>query len=257
MMYWITFVQYLFLITVQTLCSMKADGFTVMFLYPAPGNLNQSEMHLNSELLFKEYALIYFKDGMKVLEIGPSGIPSPYQKLVNNPTITWHTLDLYNSYPNITYVSGEEYNYPIDRDAYDLVVSGQVIEHVKKIWLWLDEIKRIVRKDGIIIIINPVSWPYHAHPVDCWRIFPDGMKALCEQSNLNVLFCEYKSIEAEHFATTKTPTVPGQSYPLLNYRGRISFIRIWNSILYCIPGIRKFRVPIEVAYDTISILNKS
>ncbi len=210
-------------------------------------------MHLNSELLFKKYALGYFKDNIRVLEIGPAGIPSPYQKVIDNPTIVWHTLDLYSSYPGITFVSEKEYDYPIETGSYDLIVSGQVIEHVKKIWLWLNELKRLVKPDGTIIIVNPVSWPYHAFPVDCWRIFPDGMKALCEQCSLNPILCEFESIEATHFERTATPTVPGQSYALQNQKNRIPYIKIWNSLLYYIPLIRKFRIPIEVAYDTITI----
>jgi SAM-dependent methyltransferase len=210
-------------------------------------------MHLNSELLFRKYALQYFKDNMRVLEIGPAGIPSPYQKAIDNPSIVWHTLDIYSSYEGITYVSEKEYEYPIEAGSYDLIISGQVIEHVKKIWLWLAELKRIVKTDGAIIIINPVSWPYHAYPVDCWRIFPDGMKALCEDCNLNVVFCEYESIEAIYFEKSATPIVPGQSYALQNQKKRIRYIKIWNFVLNCIPLIRKFRIPVEVAYDTITI----
>lgn len=210
-------------------------------------------MHLNSELLFQKYAPGYFTNGMKVLEIGPAGIPSVYKTIVNNSTITWDTLDIYDSYEGLTYVSKNEYNYPVESESYDLIISAQVIEHVKKIWLWLNELQRIVRKDGVIILINPVSWPYHPNPVDCWRIFPEGMKALCEQYELKILLCEFESLEALDFQNTKTPTLPGQSYALSNLKKRIYFIRIWNSILYFFPLIRKFRIPVEVAYDTITI----
>ena len=210
-------------------------------------------MHLNSELLFNKYGSAYFKDNMRVLEIGPADIPSPYQKTINNPSITWHTLDLYSSYEGITYVSEKEYEYPIETGSYDLIISGQVIEHVKKIWLWLAELKRIVKADGTIIIINPVSWPYHTYPVDCWRIFPDGMKALCEECNLKAILCECESLEATHFEKTATPIVPGQSYALQNQKKRIQYVKFWNSVLFYIPLIRKFRIPVEVAYDTITI----
>jgi len=210
-------------------------------------------MHLNSQLLFEKYALGYFSDGIRVLEIGPAGIPSPYQKMVNNPSITWHTLDLYHSYEGITYVSDKEYDYPIDTGSYDIIVSGQVIEHVKKIWLWITELKRIAKRNGSIIIVNPVSWPYHAFPFDCWRIFPDGMRALCDHCDLSIVVCESESIEAAHFEKTATPTLPGQSYALQNQKKRIHYIKVWNSILYFIPLIRKFRIPVEVAYDTITI----
>ncbi len=214
-------------------------------------------MHLNSELLLKKYALGYFKDNLRVLEIGPAGIPSAYQKMVNNPTLVWHTLDLHESFPGITYISKEEYNYPVESESYDIIISGQVIEHVKKIWLWLDELKRILRKNGTMIIVNPVSWPYHAFPVDCWRIFPDGMKALCEQTNLVVILCEFESIEAQHFSNSLTPTIPGQSYTYLSQKKKITLVKFWNGLIHYIPIIRKLKVPIEVAYDTITVVTKN
>ena len=213
-------------------------------------------MHLNSELLFKKYALSYFKNNLKVLEIGPAGVPSAFQRMVNNPTITWHTLDLYKSAPGITYVSDKEYDYPVKAEEYDLIISGQVIEHVKKIWLWLAELKRMVRSEGVIVIINPVSWPYHAYPVDCWRIFPDGMIALCDHCNLTVSLCEFESLEAGHFFTTKTPTLPGISYTFLDQKKKILFVKLWNGFIHYIPVVRKLKIPVEVAYDTITIAKK-
>jgi len=214
-------------------------------------------MHLNSELLFSKYGMDFFKDDIKVLEIGPSGVPSPYQTLVNNKTIIWHTIDLYKSHSNITYVSNEEYNYPIKSEAYDIIISGQVIEHVKRIWDWMKELKRLVKKDGIIIIINPVSWPYHEYPVDCWRIFPDGMKALCEYCELEVVLSHFESIEAEQFINTYTPTIPGQSYTFLNMPRRTRLVKIWNALIHFLPFFNRLKIPLEVAYDTISIVKKS
>ena len=47
-----------------------------------------------------------------------------------------------------------------------------------------------------MIIINPVSWPFHEVPVDCWRIYPDGMKALLEDTSLRVVASRFESLEA-------------------------------------------------------------
>jgi SAM-dependent methyltransferase len=213
-------------------------------------------MHLNSELLFRKHALKHFKESSSVLEIGPSGVPSVYQKIVAGTSIHWDTLELYDTYPGITYVSQHEYKYPVEDNKYDIVVSGQVMEHVKKIWTWLEELKRITKPNGIIIIINPVSWPYHEFPVDCWRIFPEGMKALAETTGLNVIFSEFASLEAEAFKSTFTPTVPGESYTFLDRSKQIHLVRIWNASIHYLPIIKKLKVPVQVAYDTLTIFQK-
>src|SRR3954463_14610157 len=140
-------------------------------------------MHTNSRLLFEQYAVPWFKPTMRVLEIGPDSFPSTYRQLVRDESLEWHTIDMYDS-PKLTYPNSGEYSFPIADESYDVVLSGQVIEHVRKPWLWLPELARVTKVGGLVITINPVSWNYHEAPYDCWRIFPEGMKALCEDSSL-------------------------------------------------------------------------
>lgn len=222
-------------------------------------------MHLNSELLFRKYFPKYFKPNMKVLEIGPAGIPSAYSKIVNDPTIQWDTLDfestkfIASSTSNLTYRIKEPYVFPIPDNTYDIVLSGQVIEHVQEIWTWMNELKRVTKNKGIIFTINPVSWPYHEAPIDCWRIFPLGISALAKYCNLEVVHCTFESIELEQLIQKHKyiPRIPGQSYnygkSIFNVNSKI----IWNRIIRLIPFVKKIlTIPIEVSYDTISILRK-
>ena len=213
-------------------------------------------MHLNCELIFKKYGSPYFKDNLKVLEIGPAGIPSIFNKIINNSTITWHTLDI-ASYEGLTYSSEDEYNYPIPEDSYDIILSGNVIEHVKHIWKWMRELKRISKKEGSIIIINPISWPYHEAPVDCWRIYPEGMKALCEEVGLNVKFCFWGTLEKE--LLNNMPSYPGMSYSYGYHPGYIKYIKYvmkWNKFVKWLPKFRALQIPLPIAYDMITVASK-
>ena len=63
-------------------------------------------------------------------------------------------------------MSKEEYSYPIEDNAFDIVFSGQLMEHVRNICRWVDELKGITKNNGLIIIISPISWSYHEAPVD-------------------------------------------------------------------------------------------
>jgi len=151
-------------------------------------------MHLNSKLLFEKYAKYLFKPGMRVLEIGPDGFPSTYRKIVNDNKIEWETLDMYVS-EKLTYSSTSEYQFPIPSDTFDIILSGQVIEHVRKIWLWIKEVARVCRPGGLVVTVNPVSWQFHEFPVDCWRIYPEGMKALYEDAGLVMKMSHFDSLE--------------------------------------------------------------
>lgn len=201
-------------------------------------------MHDNSLLLFKKYAEAYFHDNYRVLEIGSTFAHSAYRKALLPRKGTWETLDIQQNTGAMHY-SENEYSYPIKDNEYDIVIAGQVLEHVKKLWLWIHELKRITAPNGYIILINPISWPYHEAPVDCWRAYPEGMHALCEEANLDIILSKCESAEASLYGRTRAG------------KGRVS-TSIKSRIKYCLlKPVSFFGYPIPVSYDTITIAKKT
>ena len=196
-------------------------------------------MHTNSLLLFNKYAASLFAPGAKVLEIGPDGFPSTYRRAIG-VSCEWHTIGLKED-GRLTYRASGEYDYPVEADSYDIVLSGNVIEHVRKPWRWMPELVRLAKPGGLVITINPVSWTYHEAPVDCWRIYPEGMRALCEESGLRLLVCQFESLETPHFKRFS----PGVSAEYQAPRKRF-FFRLFGPLGF----------PVERAYDTITIAQK-
>jgi SAM-dependent methyltransferase len=91
--------------------------------------------------------------------------------------------------PNVDVVSKDSYRYPFEDGKFDVVISGSTIEHVKDIFSWIKELVRITKNGGLICVVGPtVLRIQHRHPVDCWRIYPDGMRYLLgEVANVEVL----------------------------------------------------------------------
>jgi SAM-dependent methyltransferase len=81
-----------------------------------------------------------------------------------------------------------EYSLGCEDGVFDVVFSLNVAEHVRKIWKWVAELKRVTRPGGTLIFVSPVSWPYHESPYDCWRIFPEGYRALFDEVGLEYVF---------------------------------------------------------------------
>jgi SAM-dependent methyltransferase len=225
-------------------------------------------MHLNSQLLFEKHAKSFFKNDMKVLEIGADQLPTWYSRTVNKPSIDWYTLDIKTHWDtldignnkdliNKQILSEDEYNYPLDNNSFDIIFSGQVIEHVKNIWKWMEELKRITKPGGVIIILSPISWPYHVAPMvsDCWRIYPDGMKALAEEKGLNIIHNSFESMEKE-LIPLYVPTYPGIGIAAIDDLRERKSVFFYNRILSFIPLLRKYRVPQSVSYDAVFILSK-
>jgi SAM-dependent methyltransferase len=197
-------------------------------------------MHANSRLLFLKYALAHFQPSIRVLEIGPDQVPSTYRSLVRPPPLDWDTLDI-EARSGVTYLAESEYSFPVADESYDIVFSAQVIEHVRRIWLWMPEVARVCRSGGIVITINPVSWPFHEAPIDCWRAYPDGMKALYEDASIEVLLSRCESLEAPNYRRY----IPGRSAEFKSRKGRLTQ-RVLGPLGF----------PVERAYDTITIGRK-
>jgi SAM-dependent methyltransferase len=47
---------------------------------------------------------------------------------------------------NVDIVSREPYDYPVESDSFDVIVSGSTAEHVRDLHRWIIELKRIVKK---------------------------------------------------------------------------------------------------------------
>ena len=69
-----------------------------------------------------------------------------------------------------------------DLGVYDVVISGQVMEHVRRPWEWLKVLAGLYRE--YICIIAPNTWKWHGSPLDTYRYFPDGMRDLFDYAGI-------------------------------------------------------------------------
>jgi SAM-dependent methyltransferase len=197
-------------------------------------------MHDNSIRLFLKYAREYFTLNLRVLEIGPDRHPSTFRSVIARESLAWDTIDIAAA-PDLTYVALGDHSFPIEAGAYDIVVSGQVIEHVRRPWLWLQEVARVTKPGGLVIMICPVSWQYHEAPVDCWRIYPEGMRALYEDAGLETVLSVWESLEQ-----------PG--YP--RYSAGVSLEWQSRKKRWLTAMLGPLGFPVERSYDTITIGRK-
>lgn len=77
-----------------------------------------------------------------------------------------------------------EYEIATPDASFDVVLAGQVLEHVRRPWKWFVELARLLRPGGIAMTISPVNWALHRHPVDTARWLPDGIKELHAEAGL-------------------------------------------------------------------------
>ena len=117
-----------------------------------------------------------------VYEIG-AGQKTEYRNLLED--VTYLSVDIE---PPADIVLTNSYHWAeIGDEVADIVICGQVMEHVRYPWLTIREIARIMKHGGLCFIIAPSRGPLHPHPKDCWRFMPDGMESLLMWADIDVL----------------------------------------------------------------------
>lgn len=70
---------------------------------------------------------------------------------------------------------------------FDAIISGQCLEHVYKPWVWIVQLSELLKPGGLVFITAPNTWVFHEYPIDCWRVWPDGMRALFDEADIECL----------------------------------------------------------------------
>lgn len=131
---------------------------------------------------YKEYPLV-------ILDVGSQAVEgmATYRQFFNNPKWQYLRLDMVSG-ENVDIVVKDPYRWDeIEDSSIDVVISGQAFEHIEYPWLTIKEIFRVLKDKGLACIITPSAGPEHKYPFDCWRIYPDGMKALGKWAGFRII----------------------------------------------------------------------
>ena len=124
---------------------------------------------------------------LRIMDLGSTEIGACYRPILEAPGWEYFGVDLAPG-PNVDSVLKRPYDWrEIPGRSVDVLVSGQVLEHVEYFWITALEIARVLKPGGMACIIAPSSGPEHRYPFDCWRFYPDGMRAFARFGRLTVL----------------------------------------------------------------------
>lgn len=130
-------------------------------------------------------------DSLAILDVGSldtSDNNYNYKSIFNSINWEYKGLD-FRSGKNVDILVEDIYNwYEIEDNSYDVVISGQLFEHLEFFWLVMTEIDRILRPGGFCCIIAPSGGPKHGvEDIDCYRFYEDGMRALAKYVDFEIL----------------------------------------------------------------------
>ncbi len=162
---------------------------------------------------------------LKILDLGSQDVNGTYKDIFDVPSWRYQGMDMAQG-KNVDIVLENPYAWKeIAANSIDVLITGQALEHIEFFWITMLEIARILKPGGLCCIIAPSAGVEHKYPVDCWRFYTDGFKAL------------------SRFALLKEVEVYKQQEPESRYAESSN---IWlDSVLICkkgkYPGLLSFR----------------
>ncbi|WP_145362036.1 class I SAM-dependent methyltransferase [Stratiformator vulcanicus] len=119
-----------------------------------------------------------------VIDLGCGSMP--YRPLVEDVVKAYIGVDLANNWSADIHLN-EDFTVPLDDDCADIVLSNQVLEHVRDPTLYLSECRRLLRPEGRLLLSTHGIWRFHGHPEDFWRWTSLGLPLTLERSGFQVL----------------------------------------------------------------------
>ena len=125
--------------------------------------------------------------GLLIADLGSYDVNGSYRPLFERPPWRYLGLDV-SAGPNVDIVLSNPYRWrALTSNSIDVMISGQAFEHIEFFWLTMLELSRVLKPGGLCCLVAPSSGPEHRFPVDCWRFYSDGMRALMGYAGLEVL----------------------------------------------------------------------
>ncbi|MEQ8551310.1 MAG: methyltransferase domain-containing protein [Cyclobacteriaceae bacterium] len=85
------------------------------------------------------------------------------------------------------YINLETNKTEISKEYCDIVWSIQVLEHVENYHLYLQEARRLLKSQGLVIASTHGQWKFHPDPIDYWRWTSDGLKETFRKNGFEIV----------------------------------------------------------------------
>ena len=146
-------------------------------LMPEPGD----ELYLHLCDLRAALGSVATDGELRILDYGCGG--SPYKSLF--PNSVYHRAD-YVELEGLDFKISEDAKLPnVPDNSYDLVLSTQVLEHVRRPEDYLQEAKRILKPGGKLILTTHGVFYDHACPYDFRRWTADGLSLILDDAGFS------------------------------------------------------------------------
>jgi SAM-dependent methyltransferase len=125
--------------------------------------------------------------GAKVLDYGCGN--KPYRELFVKKFEQYIGADLPGN-PDADIIIGEAGEIPVADDSFDCVLSTEVMEHTTDPRFYLQEVGRVTKPGGSLVLSVPAIWVYHPDPIDYWRWTIAGLQYELRRAGFDIVLVQ-------------------------------------------------------------------
>jgi SAM-dependent methyltransferase len=101
-----------------------------------------------------------------------------YKQLFHDLNPKWIICDIVKHF-SVTHTMTGPYSIPFEDNTFDLIVSGQMLEHCSNPFKSVNEMKRVLKTNHMMVLIAPSTGPKH-DVQDGWRFMDDAFRFIID-----------------------------------------------------------------------------
>jgi SAM-dependent methyltransferase len=180
-----------------------------------------------NSILLKNPGTEFFK-GKNAIEIG--GSEGTIARMLRS---LGSTVQLAPDYPRV-----DVENLPYQPESCDIIVLDQILEHLRHPWVAVDQVRRVLKKNGLCICTSVFIYPIHhgGNYGDYYRFSPDGFRAIFEGFNVisadgwgnaEVLRLTYNHSDRGPEGTSPVSKAEAERLGIYNHSDAMNYMMTW------------------------------
>jgi len=127
--------------------------------------------------------------GKRVIEVGSRNVNGSARRLIESMDPAAYVGVDIEAAPEVDVICDiEKLCEKFDAESFDLVVTTEVLEHVRHWRLAVSNLKRMCRPGGVVIVTTrSYGFAYHGYPFDYWRYELSDMRSLFDDCTVETL----------------------------------------------------------------------
>jgi SAM-dependent methyltransferase len=167
-----------------------------------------------------------------VLDVGCGAMP--YRAIAASYVTSYDGLDLAPRAEDVRYVCSVTDMSPVLSDSYDTVLCSQVLEHISHPIAAVEEIARVLRPGGTLIVAVPFLGRLHEEPNDFQRFTEHGLRQILTDAGFVVESIEPTGSVASFLAhqISSVLVLPAWHIPIIRW-----FVFALNALFVVMPAL--------------------